>query len=125
MLKKVYDYIKNNELCTINQIADDVEIRPIDALSVVNELHLRGFVKIVPIPLSETNDRSARYFASEKDFFDDSEFCVCKNLNSIASDTEASEFGYWDTCCICEKHIEDGFHYYNHYDGENHIDIEY
>ncbi len=30
------------------------------------------------------------------------------------------EFGYWDVCVDCGKKIENGYHYYNHYDGEDH-----
>ena len=32
--------------------------------------------------------------------------------------------GYWDACCNCGKKIEDGHHFYNHYDGEDHDDID-
>ncbi|MBR6051057.1 MAG: hypothetical protein IKP68_07625 [Clostridia bacterium] len=60
----------------------------------------------------------------KNEFHDDSEFCACKNRRSITSDTESNEFGYWDTCCVCGKHIEYGFHHYNHYDGEDHDDID-
>lgn len=51
-----------------------------------------------------------------------SEFCSCKNVTSIYTDTESSDFGYWEVCSDCNKKIEDGFHYYNHYDGEDHCD---
>lgn len=51
-----------------------------------------------------------------------SEFCSCKNIISIYTDTESSDFGYWDVCSNCNKKLEDGFHYYNHYDGEDHCD---
>ena len=123
MLKKVFDYVKKNDMCTVNQIAANLVCRHIDVLAAVNELCSRGFLKIVPIPLSESNDNSARYTTTKKEFFDNSKYCICKKLRSITSDTESSEFGYWDTCCICGKHLEDGFHYYNHYDGEDHDDI--
>ena len=36
---------------------------------------------------------------------------------------KCDEWGYWDVCCTCGKPLEDGFHYYNHYDGEDHDDI--
>ena len=45
-------------------------------------------------------------------------YCSCtthRTLTSIIEDT-----GYWDVCCKCGKPIEEGFHYYNHYDGEDH-----
>lgn len=51
-----------------------------------------------------------------------SEFCSCENVTSIYTDTESSDFGYWEVCSDCNKKIEDGFHYYNHYDGEDHCD---
>lgn len=51
------------------------------------------------------------------------EFCNCENLSSITNDFD-DEFGYWDTCCNCGKRIEDGYHYYNHFDGEDHDDID-
>ncbi len=51
------------------------------------------------------------------------EFCKCNRDKGLASDTESSEWGYWDVCVACGKKIEDGFHYYNHYDGEDHDDI--
>lgn len=50
------------------------------------------------------------------------DFCKCKHSSSITSVT--GEWGYWDVCCDCNKPLEDGFHYYNHYDGEDHDDID-
>lgn len=52
------------------------------------------------------------------------EYCTCGHPNGVTSDTESSEWGYWLVCCNCGKRIEDGFHYYNHYDGEDHDDID-
>lgn len=52
------------------------------------------------------------------------EYCTCGRLKGITFDAESSEWGYWDICCSCGKRIEDGFHYYNHYDGEDHVDID-
>lgn len=34
--------------------------------------------------------------------------------------TVTGEWGWWDVCCKCGKEIEDSFHYYNHFDGEDH-----
>lgn len=51
------------------------------------------------------------------------EFCTCDNIIGTYSDIESSGFGYWDICANCNKKIEDGFHYYNHYDGEDNDDI--
>lgn len=50
------------------------------------------------------------------------EFCHCAHSSAIT--TVEGEWGYWDVCCDCGKRIEDGFHYYNHYDGEDHDDID-
>lgn len=125
MLKKVFDYIKKNKMCTVNQVAVALDIRAVEVLASINELYARDFLKITPIPLSEDNDDSIHYSAIKNEFIDNSEYCVCKKLRSITSDTESSEFGYWDTCCICGKHLEYGFHYYNHYDGEDHDDIDF
>lgn len=49
------------------------------------------------------------------------EFCTCGQCTSLTS--EEGEFGYWDICCNCRKPLENGYHYYNHYDGEDHDDI--
>jgi hypothetical protein len=49
-------------------------------------------------------------------------YCRCQGRPPITSELE--EFGYWDICCSCGKPLEDGFHYYNHYDGEDHDDID-
>lgn len=50
------------------------------------------------------------------------DYCKCKHIKSIT--TEEEDFGYWDVCCQCGKRIENGFHYYNHHDGEDHDDID-
>lgn len=50
------------------------------------------------------------------------DYCKCKHIKLIT--TEEEDFGYWDVCCQCGKRIENGFHYYNHYDGEDHDDID-
>ncbi len=52
------------------------------------------------------------------------EYCTCGCPKGITSDTESSEFGCWDICCACGKRLEEGFHYYNHYDGEDHDDMD-
>lgn len=50
-------------------------------------------------------------------------YCKCSSISSVTSEIE--EWGYWDVCCRCGKPLEDGFHYYyNHYDGENHDDLD-
>ena len=52
----------------------------------------------------------------------DADFCECTHCSAITSQME--EFGYWDVCCVCGNPLEDGFHYFNHYDGEDHDDID-
>lgn len=54
----------------------------------------------------------------------ENDYCTCKAHSSIYADTSLSDFGYWDMCSDCNKRIKDGFHYYDHYDGEDHDDIE-
>lgn len=60
------------------------------------------------------------YFNGKK--INDADFCKCTHCSAITSQME--EFGYWDVCCNCGKPLEDGFHYFNHYDGEDHDDID-
>lgn len=55
---------------------------------------------------------------------DEEKYCTCGCPNGIMADTGSNEWGYWDMCCKCGKRIEGGFHYYNHYDGEDHDDID-
>ena len=62
------------------------------------------------------------YFFDEGTGMSDADYCKCEHSSSIAS--QVGEFGYWDICCDCGKLLEDGFHYYNHYDGEDHDDID-
>lgn len=50
---------------------------------------------------------------------DESAFCKCKDNKKITSGYE-DDYGYWDVCTVCGKRIESGYHYYNHYDGEDH-----
>lgn len=44
-------------------------------------------------------------------------YCECFNPSSIS--TNLDTYGYWEVCCSCGKPIEDGFHFYNHVDGED------
>ena len=48
-----------------------------------------------------------------------SDFCTCKCPSTIYADVDSSEQGYWDVCGDCNKRLEDGFHYYNCYEGED------
>lgn len=53
------------------------------------------------------------------------EYCNCDEANPIFTDVESCDFGYWDRCGVCGKKIEDGFHYYQHYDGVDHDDCNF
>ena len=61
---------------------------------------------------------------SFSDFEKENDYCKCNAPSSVTSDTESSDFGYWFVCCDCGKRLENEFHYYDHYDGEDHDDIE-
>lgn len=52
------------------------------------------------------------------------DFCTCNNKAAITSEDDGSGFGYWYVCTDCGKRIEDGYHYYNHADGEDNDDID-
>ncbi len=60
----------------------------------------------------------------EAKYKEDSKYCTCNGCYSVYADTESNDFGYWLVCTNCNKKIEDEFHYYNHYDGEDHDDID-
>lgn len=49
-------------------------------------------------------------------------YCNCYSSSAVTSENE--EWGYWEVCCSCDKPVEDGFHYYDHYDGKDHDDID-
>jgi len=51
------------------------------------------------------------------------DYCTC-GANSIYADTESNSFGYFYRCSVCGKRIDDELHYYNHYDGEDHDDVD-
>jgi len=53
-------------------------------------------------------------------FIKDYEYCSCSN-KSVTTGFE-DDFGFWDVCVNCGKRLEDGFHYYNHYDASDHIE---
>ena len=49
-------------------------------------------------------------------------YCRCEQPQAVT--TESEEFGYWDVCCTCRRPLEDGYHAFNHYDGEYHDEDE-
>lgn len=60
------------------------------------------------------------YFNGKK--LSDDDYCKCNTVTCVTS-VEDDE-GYWIVCCNCDKPLEGDFHYYNHYDGEDHDDID-
>ena len=46
------------------------------------------------------------------------DYCECQSA-SFTTGFE-NEWGYWDVCVKCGKKIKDGFHMFNHYDGQDH-----
>lgn len=53
----------------------------------------------------------------------ENKFCECENSSGCY--TEDTGWGYWLVCNDCNKRIEDTFEYYNHYDGEDHDNVDY
>lgn len=51
-------------------------------------------------------------------------YCKCDCRNGVEIDMESDDWGYWEICRECGKRVEDGYHYYNHYDGEDHYDMD-
>lgn len=49
----------------------------------------------------------------------DNDYCKCEQISCITVGFE-DDWGYWDVCTNCGKRLENGHHYYNHYDGEDH-----
>ena len=45
-------------------------------------------------------------------------YCNCSKRRAITSGFE-DDFGYWDVCIDCGRKVEDGCHFYNHYDGQD------
>lgn len=50
-----------------------------------------------------------------------SEYCRCSKITGVYTDY-MDDWGYWEVCDKCNKKLEDGYHYYNHYDGKDHDD---
>ena len=47
------------------------------------------------------------------------DFCKCGFPECVTTGFE-DDFGYWDVCTKCGKRVENGHHFYNHYDGKDH-----
>lgn len=50
------------------------------------------------------------------------EYCQCKNCSNGITVGFEDDFGFWDVCVKCRKRLEGGHHYYNHYDGRDHVE---
>lgn len=123
ILETVFKYVKEHGPCDVQDVANKLRISEKQCLSILLELQARGAIK-QEVKALDGDLNNCFYSARVSNFHDDSKYCACKTLKSITSDTESNDFGYWDTCCVFGKHLEDGFHYYNHYDGEDHDDID-
>lgn len=62
-------------------------------------------------------------FPDVEDMYSKGDFCKCKTVTAISA--ESSDFGYYDLCESCGKPLEDGFHYFNHSDGEDYEGLGY
>lgn len=51
------------------------------------------------------------------------EYCICSYPRGTTSNTKSDDWGYRDICCNCGRRLENGFHYYIYYDGEDHYDM--
>mgnify|MGYP003275648357 CR=1 FL=1 len=50
------------------------------------------------------------------------EYCICEKSSSVYCET--NDFGQWVVCGDCHKVVEDSFEYFNHYDGEDHLESD-
>lgn len=55
--------------------------------------------------------------------YQNEDYCICKDPKESTTGFE-DDWGYWYVCTSCKKKLEDEYHYYNHYDGEDHEDID-
>ena len=46
------------------------------------------------------------------------QYCNC-GIPSIMTVDDGDGFGYWEVCGKCGRPIENGYYYYNHFDGED------
>lgn len=69
VMKKVYEYIKKHNPVDANSIAVALNITGTDALSIIEQLRVSGYVKMIsPIPLSLESNGSCYYTITEKEF---------------------------------------------------------
>ena len=55
--------------------------------------------------------------------YEKADYCRCSKCSSVS--TELTDLGFWLICCDCGKRVEDSFEYFNHYDGEDHVNDLY
>ena len=116
MLEKVFNYIKDHPSCTSFDIHKALDVPPLAVLMAASELIKRGFIILTTTP-SNIPDFEWMAYSTIKDYFvDDSKYCSCKALYS--STIEPVDVGYWDVCTICGKRIQNCFHYYPEFKGQ-------
>lgn len=70
-MKKVYEYIKENKIVAVNEVAIALNITGTDVLSMIEELRTDGYVKMIsPVPLSTDNNESCYYTRTDKEYRD-------------------------------------------------------
>ena len=69
MKRRVYEYIKNNGVSSINKIALALNVQDLDALRCVETLRAEGFIRLCPpMPLDANNDISCFYTITGKEY---------------------------------------------------------
>lgn len=67
MKKRIYYYIKENKVVSINDIIENVNLHPHFVLEAVEELRSKSFVRMYPaVPLSISNNESCYYSTTSK-----------------------------------------------------------
>ena len=70
-MTKVYKYIRENKIASVNDVAIALNIAGTYVLSVVEELSSNGYIKIIsPVPLSTDNNESCYYTTTDKEYRD-------------------------------------------------------
>ncbi len=68
MKNRVYEFIKQRDLTQIKEIAEELKMKQTDVLNCVNELQMKGYVEVIPVPLSETTMNSCYYRVTYKNY---------------------------------------------------------
>lgn len=65
-MKKVYEYIKEHSLLQTKEISDGLQMKEIEVLNCINILQKKGYVEVVPAPLSSNVNNSCFYRVTGK-----------------------------------------------------------